>query len=76
MQQNQPLGITKVALDAMGGDNAPAETVKGAVDAVDGETVTSRYLLIGQQDDGSKQELAKYTLPGGADRGCACRGGN
>ena len=27
--------ITKVALDAMGGDNAPAEIVKGAVDAVD-----------------------------------------
>lgn len=26
--------ITKVALDAMGGDNAPAEIVKGAVDAV------------------------------------------
>ena len=25
---------TRVALDAMGGDNAPAEVVKGAVDAV------------------------------------------
>ena len=25
--------ITKVALDAMGGDNAPAEIVKGAVEA-------------------------------------------
>ena len=24
---------TRVALDAMGGDNAPAEVVKGAVDA-------------------------------------------
>ena len=30
--------ITKIALDAMGGDNAPAEVVKGAVDAV-GRTV-------------------------------------
>ena len=25
--------ITRVALDAMGGDNAPAEVVKGAVEA-------------------------------------------
>lgn len=29
MQQNQSLEITKVALDAMGGDYAPAEPVKG-----------------------------------------------
>ena len=27
--------ITKVVLDAMGGDNAPVEMIKGAVDAVD-----------------------------------------
>ena len=26
--------VTRVALDAMGGDNAPAEIVKGAVEAV------------------------------------------
>ncbi|HJB82620.1 MAG TPA: phosphate acyltransferase, partial [Candidatus Mediterraneibacter intestinavium] len=26
--------ITRVALDAMGGDNAPSEIVKGAVEAV------------------------------------------
>ena len=26
--------ITKVALDAMGGDNAPVEIVKGAMDAL------------------------------------------
>ena len=26
--------ITKVALDAMGGDNAPVEIVKGAMDAI------------------------------------------
>ena len=26
--------ITRVALDAMGGDNAPGEIVKGAVEAV------------------------------------------
>ena len=29
--------ITRVALDAMGGDNAPREIVKGAVDAVNKE---------------------------------------
>ena len=28
--------FTKVALDAMGGDNAPAEIVRGAVDAISG----------------------------------------
>ena len=27
--------ITRVALDAMGGDNAPREMVKGAVEAVE-----------------------------------------
>ena len=26
--------MTKVAVDAMGGDNAPAEIVKGAIEAV------------------------------------------
>ena len=34
MQQNEPRGITKVALDAMGGDNAPGEIVKGAQETV------------------------------------------
>ncbi len=27
-------GITRIALDGMGGDNAPSEIVKGAVEAV------------------------------------------
>ena len=30
--------ITKVALDAMGGDNAPVDIVKGAVNAVASRT--------------------------------------
>ena len=34
--------VTRVALDAMGGDNAPAEIVKGAVEAVRKEAI-SRY---------------------------------
>ena len=37
--------ITKVALDAMGGDNAPAEIVKGAVDAV----LAQNIVLAGQK---------------------------
>ena len=33
MQQNESHEITKVALDAMGGDNAPVEIIKGAIEA-------------------------------------------
>ncbi len=61
MQQNEPLGITKVALDAMGGDNAPREIVKGAVDAVVARP-DIKVFLVGQQET-VKQELAKYTFP-------------
>lgn len=61
MQQNEPLGITKVALDAMGGDNAPGEIVKGAVDAVVARP-DIKVFLVGQQET-VKQELAKYTFP-------------
>lgn len=53
--------IIKVAVDAMGGDNAPGEIVKGAVDAV----VTRndiKVLLVGQQDIVA-EELEKYTYP-------------
>ncbi len=51
--------ITKVALDAMGGDNAPAEIVKGAVDAVGREKGVHVY-LVGREAD-IQEELAKYT---------------
>ena len=37
--------ITKVALDAMGGDNAPAEIVKGAVDAVSPVKISKFFWL-------------------------------
>ncbi|RGU94965.1 phosphate acyltransferase PlsX [Clostridium sp. AF15-17LB] len=37
--------ITRVALDAMGGDNAPGEMVKGAVDAVAREKSIKVYLV-------------------------------
>ena len=33
--------VTNIALDAMGGDNAPAEMIKGAVDAIEKEPARS-----------------------------------
>ena len=46
-----------VALDAMGGDYAPVETVKGAVDAV--KELNVNIKLVGPEDV-VKAELAKY----------------
>lgn len=51
--------ITKIALDAMGGDNAPAEVVKAAVDATTGRE-DIQIFLVGQQD-AVQEELSKYT---------------
>lgn len=53
--------ITKIALDAMGGDNAPAEVVKGAVDAVKARD-NIKVFLVGQKDS-VQAELEKYTYP-------------
>lgn len=52
-----------VALDAMGGDNAPGEIVKGAVDAVN-ENGNVKVFLVGSHD-AVAAELAKYTYPSG-----------
>ena len=53
--------ITKVVLDAMGGDNAPGEVVKGAVKAVkDCEDIN--VILVGVEGT-VKAELDKYTYP-------------
>lgn len=49
----------KVALDAMGGDNAPGEIVKGAVLALEQKKELYIYLVGKEQD--VKQELSKYT---------------
>lgn len=49
----------KVALDAMGGDNAPAEVVKGAVEAVNMENEIIVYLV--GQEARIRAELSKYT---------------
>lgn len=61
MEQNESLGITRVALDAMGGDNAPAEIVKGAVAAVEGRR-DIKVFLVGQKDVVQK-ELSQYSYP-------------
>lgn len=50
--------ITKVALDAMGGDNAPREMVRGAVAAVKKEK-TVQIFLVGKEE-AIREELAKY----------------
>ena len=52
---------TRVALDAMGGDNAPAEVVKGAVDAVNKRN-DIKIFLIGQKVP-VERELSLYTYP-------------
>jgi len=49
----------KVALDAMGGDNAPGEVVKGAVEAVS-EKQQIEVFLVGQEER-INEELKKYS---------------
>lgn len=53
--------MVNVALDAMGGDYAPLETVKGAVLAVN-ENSNVSVMLTGKKDV-IEQELAKYSYP-------------
>lgn len=52
-------GFVNVAVDAMGGDNAPLEIVKGAVEAVN-ESTHVKVFLTGNEGQISS-ELAKYT---------------
>ena len=51
--------MVNVAVDAMGGDNAPVEIVKGAIEAVK-ESKSVKVFLVGREDV-IKAELAKYT---------------
>lgn len=53
--------MIKVAVDAMGGDHAPGEIIKGALDAVNTRS-DIQVLLVGQQEV-IAEELAKYTYP-------------
>lgn len=50
-----------VAVDAMGGDNAPAEIVKGAVEAVNADSRV-KVFLVGRPAP-VEEELKKYTYP-------------
>ena len=50
--------ITKVAVDAMGGDNAPVEIIKGAINAVN-ERKDIQVILVGIEEV-INEELAKY----------------
>ena len=59
--------MIKIAVDAMGGDNAPGEIVKGAVDAVT-ERKDITVCLTGQKDVIEK-ELSKYTYKIDSRRG-------
>ncbi len=54
--------VVKVAVDAMGGDHAPGEMVKGAVDAVAGRQDLKVY-LVGRQED-VRRELEKCSYHG------------
>lgn len=53
----------RVALDAMGGDYAPAEPVRGAVDAV--KKFDSVNVILVGKEDALKAELKKYEYPAG-----------
>lgn len=50
----------KIAIDAMGGDNAPSEIIKGAAEALEGN-LPIKLLLVGQSDK-IKAELKKYKV--------------
>lgn len=50
--------IVKVAVDAMGGDNAPEEIIKGAIDAIN-KMSNIKVFLIGKEEE-IKAELKKY----------------
>ncbi|WP_026525757.1 MULTISPECIES: phosphate acyltransferase PlsX [unclassified Butyrivibrio] len=51
--------LVRVAVDAMGGDNAPGEIVKGAVDAL-AESDRLKIFLVGKEQL-VNEELSKYT---------------
>ena len=61
--------MIRVAVDAMGGDYAPVEMVKGAVDAV-AKTDQIEIALVGKEDV-VRRELEIF-LPQRPDRGGSC----
>lgn len=53
--------MIKVAVDAMGGDNAPAAIVKGAVDALNERD--NLFIYLTGKEEAVNQELSKYSYP-------------
>jgi glycerol-3-phosphate acyltransferase PlsX len=53
--------LTRVVLDAMGGDNAPAAPVQAAVDAIKARR-DIKVILVGQEES-VRAELSKYEYP-------------
>lgn len=51
--------MVNVAVDAMGGDNAPGEIIKGAIEAIN-ENKNVKVFLVGKEEL-IKEELQKYT---------------
>ena len=51
--------MTKVVLDAMGGDNAPHEIVKGAIEAI--QKRDDIHVILTGKEDVINKELAGYT---------------
>ena len=54
-------GLVKIAIDAMGGDNAPEEIIAGAVDAL--EAYSEVQILLTGREEILREELSKYTWP-------------
>lgn len=50
--------VMKIALDAMGGDKAPFETIKGAMKAL--EEIESLHLVLVGKKEIIEEELKKY----------------
>ena len=57
--EEQMAELVNVAVDAMGGDNAPAEIIKGAVEAIN-EDKRVKVFLVGREEV-IAPELKKYT---------------
>ncbi len=62
MQSNNVLSPVRVVLDAMGGDHAPCETVKGAFEALNSND-NLEIILVGDEDP-IRIELDRYDLAG------------
>ncbi len=54
------MGKAVIAVDAMGGDHAPGEIVKGAVEAVN--EFSANIILVGKEDE-IRRELSRYQYP-------------